>query len=117
MAWLLLNNKTGGVEHGPGALPENWGPVFGVSGFIDDHGVSMAAVGMPDLEWVECEQPEPETVDISATVNALLAESDWSVLPDSEITVRERAEWVQYRRALRQIKRQRGGKINWPMKP
>lgn len=58
--------------------------------------------------------------------NKLLAQSDWSQLPDNSLTAEERNEWVQYRQQLRdipsrvQIKTSYVTTINamtWPMPP
>ena len=58
--------------------------------------------------------------------NKLLAQSDWSQLPDNSLTAEERNEWVQYRQQLRdipshvQIKTSYVTTINamtWPMVP
>ena len=35
--------------------------------------------------------------------NKLLAQSDWSQLPDNSLTAEERNEWVQYRQQLRDL--------------
>jgi hypothetical protein len=49
----------------------------------------------------------------------LLAESDWSMLPDVPMTVGEKAKWIAYRKALREIRLQAGfpNSIQWPAKP
>lgn len=123
MAWQLINTKTNEVLHGPGPLPENWGPICGVAGFLETHGdLSLLGEQYADMAWVEVDDPEPEDTaerDARAEVRRLLSESDWAMLPDAEITVGERQEWVKYRKALRRVKRQRGfpHKIKWPVSP
>jgi len=49
--------------------------------------------------------------------NALLAESDWSVLPDAPVA--DQQAWIDYRQALRDVPEQEGfpTDINWPIKP
>jgi hypothetical protein len=49
----------------------------------------------------------------------MLAESDWSVLPDVPMTSGDRALWIEYRRALRDIRTQPGfpEDIQWPKAP
>ncbi len=51
--------------------------------------------------------------------NTLLAESDWTQLPDVPLTAEQRTEWATYRQALRDITEQPGfpDSINWPVKP
>ncbi len=45
-----------------------------------------------------------------------LKESDWSVLSDVPMTSGKKAEWIEYRRALREIKLQTGfpNEVRWP---
>jgi hypothetical protein len=49
----------------------------------------------------------------------MLKESDWAVLPDVPMTAGVKAEWIEYRRALREVRLQNGfpTNINWPTKP
>jgi len=49
----------------------------------------------------------------------LLQESDWSMLPDVPMTAGNKALWVEYRRALRDIRLQAGfpTDIQWPTSP
>ena len=48
-----------------------------------------------------------------------LQESDWAVLPDVPMTSGQKADWMEYRKLLREIKLQAGfpDEINWPTKP
>lgn len=49
----------------------------------------------------------------------LLQESDWAMLSDVPITSGDKALWIEYRRALREIRLQSGfpADIQWPVKP
>lgn len=49
----------------------------------------------------------------------LLIASDWSVLPDSPLSVAKQDEWKIYRQELRDIPEQPGypSVINWPVMP
>ena len=49
--------------------------------------------------------------------NRLLSESDWTQIPDSQVS--NKAEWAAYRQALRDITNQPGYPLNftWPEKP
>jgi len=49
----------------------------------------------------------------------MLAESDWSMLPDVPMTSGAKAAWIEYRRALREIRLQSGfpDAIQWPVRP
>ena len=49
----------------------------------------------------------------------MLQESDWAMLPDVPMTAGNKALWVEYRRALRDVRLQAGfpSDIQWPAKP
>jgi hypothetical protein len=48
----------------------------------------------------------------------MLAESDWSVLPDVPMTSGDRALWIEYRRALRDIRLHPDfPNMAWPVRP
>jgi hypothetical protein len=53
------------------------------------------------------------------TAKKMLQESDWSMLSDVPMTSGNKALWVEYRRALREIRLQAGfpTDIQWPSKP
>lgn len=48
-----------------------------------------------------------------------LRASDWSMLPDVPMTAGKKSEWIEYRKALREIRLQSGfpENINWPTEP
>jgi hypothetical protein len=48
-----------------------------------------------------------------------LRNSDWAVLPDVPMTVEQRQAWIEYRRALREIRLQADfpDNIQWPKAP
>lgn len=116
MAWKLIDKRTDETLYGPGDLPENWGPVFGVAGFIEEHGPSMEAVGMPHLEWVECSEAVPTADEIRREIRARLIDTTWAIQPDVEMTTAERKKWVQYRKSLQRVKIVRG-RVKWPVEP
>jgi len=49
----------------------------------------------------------------------MLQESDWSMLSDVPMTSGDKALWIEYRRALREVRLQAGfpSNIQWPAKP
>jgi len=67
-------------------------------------------------------RPEPAVdleklaADIRAERNQLLADSDWTQMPDAPV---DQAAWATYRQALRDIPQQAGfpTEITWPTKP
>ena len=60
---------------------------------------------------------EQEADEVRTQRDALLADSDWSVLPDAPVT--DEQAWKDYRQALRDVPQQNGfpTDIDWPVKP
>ena len=73
------------------------------------------------FDWIDVRSEEQKYNDASngvkATRNQLLAESDWTQIPDVPLTNKQ--DWAVYRQALRDIPEQSGYpfNINWPVKP
>ena len=113
----------------PQPFPENWGPIFGMSNFIDRIGDLswLKSAEYNDTGWFDTGIPEPPmprdtpTVEeqVRKTAKVLLAESDWAMMPDVPMNKGDRFKWEEYRRALREIRLQPGfpDDIKWPSKP
>ena len=76
------------------------------------------------MGWVEVGDAPPGPATSSAAELAwdrakrLLAESDWAVLPDVPMTSGKRQEWIEYRRALREIRLNIDfPNMVWPVRP
>lgn len=54
--------------------------------------------------------------EIKKLRNKLLAQSDWTQMPDNALSAEKRAEWAAYRQALRDLPAQ-GVNATWPQKP
>jgi hypothetical protein len=124
--WQLKKLSDGSALNEPQPLPENWGPIFGLHGFIDQIGdLSWLGEAYNDMGWVEVGDAPPGPVPSTAAELAwnrakdLLAKSDWSVLPDVPMIAAQRESWIEYRRALREIRLQSGfpDAIQWPARP
>lgn len=122
--WQLKNIKTGEALNEPQRLPENWGPIFGLAGIEDKLGdLSWLGPNFEDQGWVVVgEAPEivASRADLAwAQAKQLLAESDWAVLSDVPMASGVRADWMEYRKALREIRLQPGfpDTILWPKAP
>lgn len=123
--WQLTKLSTNEPQGPVRELPENWGPIFGMAGIQDKLGdLSWLGDAYADLGWVVIgEMAPPAEADEAALANARaendLRASDWTVLPDVPMTVAKREEWIQYRKALREISLQAGfpTDIRWPTKP
>ncbi len=124
--WQLKKLSDGSALSEPQPLPENWGPVFGLHGFIDQIGdLSWLGEAYNDMGWVVVGDAPPGPVPSSAAELAWnqakidLRNSDWAVLPDVPMTVEQRQAWIEYRRALREIRLQANfpDNIQWPKAP
>lgn len=124
--WQLKNLQTGEALNEPQKLPENWGPVFGMSGIVDQIG-DLSWLG-PDYEnkgWVVVGDAPADPVQSSKAdlewdrAKKMLAESDWAMLPDVPMTAGQKSAWIEYRRGLREVRLQAGfpDNIQWPAKP
>ncbi len=124
--WQLKKLSTDENLNEPQILPENWGPIFGLSGFVDKlNNLEWLGEHYQDMGWVvvgeAADEPSyvtPLNVEMWERAKQLLRESDWSVLPDVPMSAGERDNWIEYRRKLREIKLQPGfpEQIEWPLK-
>lgn len=68
--------------------------------------VKVTELGPVDAAWLK-QKPEPELNDVLARVravrNGMLAESDWTQMPDAPLTISERNAWKECRNDLRDI--------------
>lgn len=124
--WQLKKLSSGEALNEPQKLPENWGPIFGMAGFQDRLGdLSWLGDAYADQGWVVVGEAPAEPAQSTEAELAwekakkLLQESDWSMLSDVPMTSENKASWVEYRRALREIRLQAGfpTDIQWPSKP
>lgn len=116
----------GSALNEPQPLPENWGPIFGLSGFVDRiNDLSWLGDAYADMGWFEMGDAPPAPLPSSEAELAwdrakkMLAESDWAMLPDVPMTSGDKAAWIEYRQALRDIRLQPQfpSNIQWPVRP
>jgi hypothetical protein len=126
MLWQLKKLSTGEALNEPQKLPENWGPIFGLAGIQDQLGnLSWLGEAYVDQGWVivgeSLADPAQATQAELAWDKAkkMLAESDWSMLSDVPMTSGNKTLWIEYRRALREIRLQTNfpTDIQWPIRP
>jgi len=126
MLWQLKNLKTGKTLNDPQKLPENWGPIFGMSGITDKLGdLSWLGEAYADMGWVIVGDAPIDTEQVTEAdiaweaAKKLLQDSDWSMLPDVPMTNAQKSAWIAYRKSLREIRLQVGfpDNIQWPAKP
>lgn len=122
----MKNLSTGETLNEPQKLPENWGPIFGLHGFLDKIGnLSWLGDAYANVGWVEVGEstPEPTMSTLEELewnkAKQMLKDSDWTMLPDVPMTNATKTAWIEYRKALREIKLQTGfpNNINWPSIP
>jgi hypothetical protein len=108
--WQLKRLSDGEPLIEPQLLPENWGPVFGLSNFEDKLG-DLAWIGPDhvDTGWFyvgEEKFPPEATAGEIAWENAkqLLRETDWTMLPDVPLSPEKKRAWEDWRRFVRNIR-------------
>jgi hypothetical protein len=124
MLWQLKKLSTGEALNEPQRLPENWGSIFGMGGIKDRLGdLSWLGDAYADQGWFEVgeETQVPMTADeANATIAQMLINTAWAVAEDDlTITRGQRADWMTFRQALRDIPLQAGFPANivWPTEP
>lgn len=122
--WQLKKLSTGEALNAPQSLPENWGPIFGMGGIKDRLGdLSWLGDFYADQGWFEVgeETTVPMTAnEVNATIEQWLRNTAWAVASDDiTITRGQRADWMTFRQALRDIPLQAGFPTNivWPAEP
>jgi hypothetical protein len=126
MLWQLKKISTGEALNQPQRLPENWGPIFGLSGIQDQLGdLSWLGESFVDQGWFVVGDAPPDAAQSTAAELAwerakrLLRESDWTMLSDVPMNKTQKALWVAYRKELREIRLQPEfpSNIIWPVIP
>ena len=126
MLWQLKKISTGETLNQPQRLPENWGPIFGLSGIQDQLGdLSWLGENFADQGWFVVGDAPPDVAQSTVAELAwerakrLLRESDWSMLSDVPMNKTQKALWVAYRKELREIRLQPEfpSNIIWPVIP
>jgi hypothetical protein len=121
--WQLKKLSNGEALNEPQKLPENWGPIFGLAGIQNQLGdLSWLGADFADQGWVIVGEALADPVQSTEAELAwelakkLLRESDWTMLPDVPMTAGDKTLWIEYRRALREIRLQAGfpADIQWP---
>lgn len=124
--WQLKKLSTGEALNEPQKLPENWGPIFGLHGFLDKlSDLSWLGDDYADQGWFVVGDAPPAPAESTAAELAwekakqMLRESDWAMLSDVPMTAGDKAKWIEYRRGLREVRLQPEfpNNINWPVCP
>lgn len=122
--WHLKKLSTNEILNEPQTLPENWENIFGLTGLSESELNDLAWAGREDLGWFKTGEflevfltTEKEKVDNK--VRELLLQCDWTMLPDVNLTHSQKASWIEYRQALRDVSKQPNypDHVEWPNKP
>ena len=101
--WQLRKLSTNEPLSEPGPLPNNWGSIFGLHGFLEKIGdLSWIGPAYADQGWVELIDTEQEAVGkakVMARVEAEKAAAN-TALSNPAITVGEKMVWGDYLVAL-----------------
>lgn len=105
-------------EHAPDAnwvLMPGWGDIARTRPLDTDceYRVSTSS-------WVVKPKSQDQTAQtVKAIRNQLLADSDWTQLPNGPLSDAQRTAWATYRQALRDVSSQPGYPlhVNWPAQP
>ena len=101
--WQLRRLSTNEPLSEAGPLPNNWGPIFGLHGFLEKIGnLSWVGPSYADKGWVElteAEQKALQKAEVMARVDAEKTVAN-AARSNSAITVAEKIVWEEYLLAL-----------------
>ena len=87
----------------------------------DDNAAARSAVDADYLAAIEAAKQDPDNqwAAIRIVRNRLLAECDWTQIPDAPLTEEQKEAWREYRQALRDIPQTFAtpGEVMWPTPP
>jgi hypothetical protein len=104
--WQLRRLSTNEALSEAGPLPNNWGPIFGLHGFLEKIGdLSWVGPAYADQGWIKLS--EAEEIDITSAKIIAKAEKERAranqVLGNPLITVGEKITWNEYLLALDEV--------------
>jgi len=101
--WQLRKLSTNEALSKAGPLPNNWGPIFGLHGFLDKIGdLSWAGSYYADKGWVELTEAEEKEIlsaEVMSRLVAAKAEAE-KTIASPDITVEQKSAWLNYLLAL-----------------
>ena len=101
--WQLRRLSTNEALSEAGPLPNNWGPIFGLHGFLEKiGGLSWIGPSYADKGWVELTKAEQEILRKAEVMSRVEAEKTIAntALSDPAITVENKIAWGDYLLAL-----------------
>ena len=97
--WQLRRLSTNEALSEAGPLPNNWGPILGLHGFLEKIGdLSWVGPAYADLGWVELSNSEQEKIKSAKSAARVEAEikAAMKIISSEGITVEEKSSWLQY---------------------
>ena len=101
--WQLRKLSTNEALSEAGPLPNNWGPIFGLHGFLDKIGdLSWAGPSYADKGWVELTEAEQEALRKAEVMARVASEKSLATekLSSPAVTVDQKIAWNEYLLAL-----------------
>ena len=101
--WQLRKLSTNEALSEAGPLPNNWGPILGLHGFLDKIGdLSWVGPAYADQGWVQLTEAEQKELRKAKVIARAQAEKDsaHAALNDTAITVEGKIAWNEYLAAL-----------------
>ena len=101
--WQLRKLSTNEALSAAGPLPNNWGPIFGLQGFLEKIGdLSWAGPSYADQGWVELTDAEQTVLRKAEVMSRVNSEKTLAVetLSNPAITVGDKIIWKEYLAAL-----------------
>tara|TARA_R110000803_G_scaffold176170_1_gene238651 strand:- start:846 stop:1217 length:372 start_codon:yes stop_codon:yes gene_type:complete len=97
--WQLRKLSTNEALSEAGPLPNNWGPIFGLHGFLEKIGdLSWVGPTYADKGWVELTDVEQTQIKMKGVTSRKNQEEAFVAqkLKDLSLTVEQKAKWVEY---------------------
>ena len=120
--WQLRRLSTNEPLSAAGPLPNNWGPIFGLSGFLEKIGdLSWISSDYADQGWVELTEAEELIVAASYVIDKagkLRTEAN-NALSNPAITMGDKVAWNEYLLELDDVCSRSAYELNpaFPVKP
>tara|TARA_B110000858_G_scaffold64833_1_gene75134 strand:- start:1457 stop:1828 length:372 start_codon:yes stop_codon:yes gene_type:complete len=120
--WQLRRLSTNEPLSAAGPLPNNWGPIFGLGGFLEKIGdLSWISPAYADQGWFELTEAEELVVTASYVMDKVkIAKTEAKdALSNPAITVGDKVSWNEYLLALDDVCSRSAYEINpsFPAKP
>jgi hypothetical protein len=101
--WQLRKLSTNEALSEAGPLPNNWGPIFGLHGFLDKiSDLSWIGPTYADQGWIELSENERKAIRKAKVMSRIEAEKYVAntTLSNPEITIEQKMAWSEYLIAL-----------------